>query len=216
MDNLIQFSYDSKDVRVIKNEAGNPCWMAKGVCDVLELDDVGKAVEKLDDNEKLTRKLFGSGQPREMWTINEPGLYTPIIRSNKPEAKPFKRWITHELLRSTRKNGLYAVPDTNPGELAVKKHAGIRVNQRIRLLEMAYRMNDMDTEGRRRLFDDYNLLCGVFCTAEPKQRENGLLTGKMLEDFIAERCHILQDEAVNAKELYEHFVAWYRANHGSP
>ena len=58
---------------------------------IVDLENVMTALEKLDEDEKLTSKLLMSGQHREVNIINEPGLYTLIIRSNKPEAKRFKR-----------------------------------------------------------------------------------------------------------------------------
>lgn len=78
----------------------------------LELGNVAMAIEKLDDDEKLISKLLMSGQNRDSWIINEPGLYSLTVRSNKPEAKKFKRWITHEVLPTIRKTGSYQTPKT--------------------------------------------------------------------------------------------------------
>ena len=89
---------------------GKPWFVAKDVCGALGLSDVSKAVERLDDDEKLTRKLFVSGQNRDMWLVNESGMYALILRSNKPEAKRFKRWVTHEVLPAIRKHGGYLTP----------------------------------------------------------------------------------------------------------
>lgn len=101
-----QFSATKQDVRslVIENE---PWILAKDICDILELSDVNKALEKLDDDEKLTRKIFVSGQNRKMWLVNESGLYALIMRSNKPEAKTFRKWVTSEVLPAIRKQGYY-------------------------------------------------------------------------------------------------------------
>ncbi|MBQ4431521.1 MAG: Bro-N domain-containing protein, partial [Synergistaceae bacterium] len=84
-------------------------FIAKDVCDVLALADVSMTVAKLDDDEKLVQKLFVSGQHRDVITINEPGLYALVLRSNKPEAKAFSRWVRHELLPAIRKTGTYSV-----------------------------------------------------------------------------------------------------------
>jgi prophage antirepressor-like protein len=107
MNEIIPFGYGDSLVRVVQSENGEPLWVAKDVCEVLGLADTNKAVVKLDEDEKLMRKLFVAGQDREMICINESGLYTLILRSNKPEAKPFKKWVTHEVLPSIRKTGGY-------------------------------------------------------------------------------------------------------------
>ena len=88
---------------------GNPWLVAKDLCDYLELSDVSKSLERLDDDEKLTRKVFVSGQDRTMWLVNESGTYALILRSNKPKAREFRKWITNEVLPSIRKTGRYEI-----------------------------------------------------------------------------------------------------------
>ena len=91
---------------------GEPWFVAKDVCDVLELSNSRKAVKSLDDDEKMTvTNSYGhSGQrggSQFMTFVNEPGMYKLIFRSKKPEAKQFTRWVTHEVLPSIRKSGIY-------------------------------------------------------------------------------------------------------------
>lgn len=97
-------------VRTVMQD-GQPWFVAKDVCDVLGLDDVSKAVERLEDDERLVRKIFVSGQNRDVLTVNESGLYSLIIRSNKPEAKAFRKWVTSEVLPSIRRHGMYATDE---------------------------------------------------------------------------------------------------------
>lgn len=108
MNEMTVFNYEADEVRMI-NINGDPWFVAKDVCDVLELVDVSGSLNKLDSDEKLIRSLYGSGQSRDVWTVNESGLYTLIMRSNKPEAKKFRRWVTKEVLPSVRKTGSYSV-----------------------------------------------------------------------------------------------------------
>lgn len=103
-----QFSVTSQKVRSFLINS-NPWFIAKDVCDVLGLADTNMSLAKLDDDEKLTQKVFGSGQNRKMWMINESGLYALILRSNKPEAKAFRKWVTGEVLPALRKSGYYGV-----------------------------------------------------------------------------------------------------------
>jgi anti-repressor protein len=102
------FSYKQKEVRVyLIND--QPYFLAKDVCEILEHSDTRKAVSRLDEDEKLIGTIFLSGQNREVWFINEAGLYSLILTSRKPEAKTFKRWVTHEVLPSIRQTGSYSV-----------------------------------------------------------------------------------------------------------
>ncbi len=106
---IVQFDFRGSEVRVI-DENGEPWFVAKDVCECLGLSDTNKALLKLDEDEKLTRKVFGSGQGRNMMVVSESGLYSLIFRSNKPEAKVFKKWVTSEVLPSIRKTGGFQSP----------------------------------------------------------------------------------------------------------
>lgn len=110
MDKLSQvFRYEDKPVRTVVVN-GEPWFVAKDVCDILELGDVSKAVSRLDEDEKGTNSIPTPGGNQEMLVINEPGLYSLILGSRKPEAKLFKRWVVHEVLPAIRQTGMYAVP----------------------------------------------------------------------------------------------------------
>lgn len=112
MSKIIPFSYGDNLIRVVNDEeTGEPLWVAKDVCAVLEYKEVSKTVAKLDDEEKGTKKIRTLGGEQEMMCITESGLYTLILRSNKPEAKPFKRWVTHDVLPTIRKTGSYGTPN---------------------------------------------------------------------------------------------------------
>ena len=84
---------------------GEPWFVAVDVCRALEHSNVSSALARLDDDE---RSKFNLGRQGETNVVNEPGLYTLVLGSRKPEAKAFKRWITHEVLPSIRKTGAYA------------------------------------------------------------------------------------------------------------
>lgn len=94
-------------VRVVECE-GEPWFVAKDVCECLELTDVSKTISLLDDDEKGTNSIRTPGGEQQMLVVSEPGLYSLILRSRKPEAKAFKRWSIHEVVPSIRKRGLYA------------------------------------------------------------------------------------------------------------
>lgn len=86
-------------------------FVAMDVCDVLELINVSKTCERLDEDEKLVYPLVISGQTREVLMVNESGLYSLIFTSRKPEARKFRKWVTNEVLPSIRKTGQYSLSD---------------------------------------------------------------------------------------------------------
>ena len=101
-------------MRVIEKD-GEPWFVAKDVCEILEIQNPRDAIAKsLADDEKGVSEIStpSNGGYSKMNIISEPGLYTLIMRSNKPEAKKFARWVTHEVLPSIRKTGMYATPQT--------------------------------------------------------------------------------------------------------
>ena len=96
-----QFRYIKRDEEI--------WFVAVDVCRALDLENVTKALYVLDDDELTLLKVRSGGQMREMNFVNEFGLYNLILSSRKPEAKKFKRWVTHEVLPSIRKYGFYGL-----------------------------------------------------------------------------------------------------------
>jgi len=141
MSNIIPFSYQEKEIRVIEDQEGNPWWVAKDICEILGYADHNSAVRNhLDDDEKGMHTAQTPGGKQELITVNESGLYTLMVKSTKPEAKPFRRWVTSEVLPSIRKTGSYTMPDYEPETLipvsnefkaavAIAKAAGLKGNQ---------------------------------------------------------------------------------------
>lgn len=102
-------NYKDHTVRMLIID-GEPWWVAKDVCEILDLGDTHKAVERLDDDERNLIPVTDSlGRLQETYIVNEAGLYSLILGSRKPEAKEFKRWITHEVIPQIRKTGSYAL-----------------------------------------------------------------------------------------------------------
>ena len=100
------------EVRVLADERGEPWFVAKDVCEILGISKYRDAIAKLDEDERCPVKVDTIKGKQEMTAINESGLYSLILRSNKPQAKKFKKWVTGEVLPAIRKHGLYAKPDT--------------------------------------------------------------------------------------------------------
>ena len=107
MSQIIPFEFESHALRVNLDAAGQPWFVAADVCAALELPETHKAIARLDDDEKGRNSIPTPGGQQEMSVVNESGLYNLVLGSRKPEAKRFKRWITHEVLPSIRKTGSY-------------------------------------------------------------------------------------------------------------
>lgn len=91
---------------------GRPYFVGKDVAEILGYRDTSDALKRhVDEDDKLTRCFTDSGQNREMYVINESGLYSLILRSQLPKARQFKRWVTSEVLPSIRKHGMYATDE---------------------------------------------------------------------------------------------------------
>lgn len=108
-----QFDFKGAALRTLTDENGEPWFVAKDVCDILGLENSRKATAELDPDEKNTVTISDGipGNPNKT-IISEPGLYKLIMRSRKPEAKEFQRWVTHEVLPSIRKHGAYMTQQT--------------------------------------------------------------------------------------------------------
>lgn len=87
---------------------GEPWFVAKDVCDALSIADSKSSLRFLEDDEKGVHSMHTLGGTQQVSIINESGLYSLILRSRKPEAKKFKKWVTAEVLPSIRKHGMYA------------------------------------------------------------------------------------------------------------
>lgn len=99
-------NYCNTPVRMLEMD-GEPWFILKDVCDILVLGSPHKVAERLDEDEKGRNLIPTPGGRQEMTVINESGLYNVILRSDKPEAKPFRKWVTSEVLPSIRKTGEY-------------------------------------------------------------------------------------------------------------
>ena len=108
MNGLQVFDYKGLVVRTVEKD--REVWfVAKDVCDVLELGNITEALRSLDEDELSSEILKSGVQGREMRLINEPGMYKLIFKSRKAEAKEFTRWVTHEVLPQIRETGAYGV-----------------------------------------------------------------------------------------------------------
>ena len=120
MNNLQTFNFQNQPVRTVQLNDQH-YWVLKDVCDVLELSNPTVVANRLEDDE---RAKFNLGRQGEATVITESGLYAVILRSDKPNAKEFRKWVTSEVLPAIRKTGVYLTDEKaydithNPQSLA--------------------------------------------------------------------------------------------------
>lgn len=120
MENLISLEYHGTPIRCIQKE-GAPWWVLSDVCKVVGLGSAHKVADRLDEDERNQIPVIDRiGRKQNTTVINESGLYSVLLRSDKPEAKPFKRWVTHEVLPQIRQTGRYEPkPEPEPEQPAL-------------------------------------------------------------------------------------------------
>lgn len=126
---------DLGEIRVL--EVNNELYfIAKDVCEILDIKNTTQAISRLDKDE---RTMFNIGRQGSANFVNEYGLYNLILASRKKEAKEFKRWITHEVIPSIRRNGGYILGQERLSDDELIQKALIVANRKIaekdRLLE---------------------------------------------------------------------------------
>lgn len=118
------FNASDRQVRTVVID-GEPFFVAKDVCDILELTNARMAVQSIDEDERRKYCLPRQG---ETWLVNESGLYHLIFQSRKPEAKAFRRWVTSEVLPAIRRIGRYDKPDSHRQPGRMSRGEGVRAD----------------------------------------------------------------------------------------
>lgn len=202
MQDIIPFSYEGNEIRVIKDHDGNPWWVAKDVCEVLEIEKYRDAISRLDEDERGSVKVDTLGGPQEMGAINESGLYTLILRSNKPEAKPFRKWVTSEVLPSIRKNGGYSfvaprtiVPIAREFKAAVAMARTLGLDKE----QAIFKANQIVKQ-----------MTGVDCISsfEVKRYVKTIDPDESVVLFISEECVLGEGNRVLPKFLFRAYRSW--------
>ena len=197
MNELKIFNYQDNQIRTVEKD-GEPWFVLKDVCQVLELAEPHRVAARIDEDERTQMTVTDSmGRQQETTIINESGLYNVILRSDKPQAKPFRKWVTGEVLPSIRKHGAYMTPETlkaailNPDTMIQLCTALKEEQDKRKALETANSALTVDNQVMRpkaEYFDelvDRNLLTGIRETAKelgakPKEFVSFLLSRKYL------------------------------------
>ena len=103
--NLMELSYENLPIRIIEI-SGETWWVLKDVCNVLGISHINDTVKRLDEDEVGQTEVIDSmGRKQTAYVVNESGIYSVILRSDKPQAKSFRRWVTHNVLPEIHRTG---------------------------------------------------------------------------------------------------------------
>lgn len=209
------------DIRVFENQEfgkirtvvrnNEPWFVAADVCRALDLGNPTKALMRLDDDEKALTSIQGISRGNDQTNIvNEPGLYALVLGSRKPEARAFKRWITHEVIPSIRKTGQYrAKPDEKERLQAMRAEAMLR-NAKAREAALWVKLGEMlSTSEHKQLCASYSseVLSGrkVIPLPEVEQTYNAEEVGRMC-GISAQMVGRLANQNGLKTEKYGHLV----------
>lgn len=152
------FNFNTTPVRALTDENGEPWFVLKDCMSILGLSNPTETVKKFDDDEFSTAEVIDSiGRRQQTYIISEAGLYGLVLKSRKPEAKEFKRWVTHEVLPSIRKHGIYAT-ETTIDQILTDPDFGIRLltdlkNERAKRIEAENHVKEL--EPKAKALDDF-------------------------------------------------------------
>ena len=202
MNELIVFKNEEfGEIRTL--EINNEPWfVAKDLCEILEIKNSRQALTRLDEDEKADVILNDGSQNRNMSAVNEYGLYNLILASRKKEAKEFKRWITHEVIPSIRKHGGYIAGQEQMTDEELMAKAVLMANSKIK--ELNKKNDELQTQNSQLIvaneimkpkaeyFDDLvdrNLLTSFRETAKALK-----IKEKVFVNFLLEHKYIFRDK----------------------
>jgi prophage antirepressor-like protein len=117
---LVQHAFHGQAVRVITDEHGDPLFVLADLCKVLDLGNPSMVAQRVDPDALSQAEVIDSlGRGQQAHVVTESGMYEVVIRSDKPEAREFRRWVTREVLPSIRRTGAYVAPMSREQRLAL-------------------------------------------------------------------------------------------------
>lgn len=183
------WNYNNSEVRTVtvNNE---PWWVLTDVCKVLEISHIKDTVNRLDSDEVgQTEVIDKLGRKQIAYIINESGLYSAILRSDKPQAKPFRKWVTSEVLPSIRKTGMYATDELlNNPDLAIKAFTALkeeREKNKLLTEENAKKQNLLNEISPKAEFAEHLIDDGRLITATEIAKDYGM-TSRQLNSLLNE------------------------------
>lgn len=223
MSNQIQpFAFGENMVRVLSDENGNPWFVAKDVCRILDIQNPADAVRKgLDDDERADIDIIytssnGVEQKRSVLAISESGLYALVFRSRKPEARAFSKWVRAEVLPALRKTGSYSMPGRDPSrrepmqEMLPPEALGLGPAMRQRLWQDALQTARLDGADSSAAREWFVYLCRLVAALPPAPQPARV----KVRAFFHQCCRRAEGTRIRASELYDAFRRWHATQEG--
>lgn len=189
MNELKIWNYNNSEVRTV-NINNEPWWVLTDVCKVLEISHIKDTVNRLDSDEVgQTEVIDKLGRKQIAYIINESGLYSVILRSDKPQAKPFRKWVTSKVLPSIRKTGMYATDELlNNPDLAIKAFTALkeeREKNKLLTEENTKKQNLLNEISPKAEFAEHLIDDGRLITATEIAKDYGM-TSRQLNSLLNE------------------------------
>ena len=213
--NLLPFSFEGHELRVVRDAAGEPLFVAKDVA--LALGYTWKGISTVSHIPEEWRRVYSvqtlRGDDQNMQVITEQGLYFFLGRSDKPKALPFQKWLAGEVLPAIRRTGRYVAPsaqaevlpssgDTLFGVPLPASVNTLRTSHRIQLLMSAIQIAKMPPEQARATAAQFGRLCDMAAILKAKQPVNAQLLRWV-------KLHLVPSEnRIQAQKLYDAYVQW--------
>lgn len=198
MSNISVFNFNQNEVRTIVNDDGEIWFVASDLATVLGYRNAPDMVRNLDNDEVSTTQIVrsSSGGNPNITIINESGLYSATLKSRKPEAKQFKKWVTSDVLPSIRKNGGYIAGQENDDpELILAKALQVANNVILRKtqeLQQAQIERDFAIETKAHISDKKTATAMATASAKSKEAEK-------LKEQLGESKNYASVKAVESK-----------------
>lgn len=176
-----------------------PWFVLKDICDVLGIQNSRRVYsEMLEDDEKDVRKTYTLGGEQEVQVVNEPGMYTVILRSNSEQARPFRRWVTHDVLPSIRKQGFYSLlTDDALMEVLIER------TKKNPDYTKKFNMSQIRTIAGRQAKEDKTGQCELLMLSKANYAT--------LKEFKTELRRICGSDMTLYHKYYDEYVLWARA-----
>jgi toxin-antitoxin system, toxin component, bro family len=205
MSNAIQpFAFEDHLVRTIMDDGGEPWFVAKDVCRVLEIANHRDAVAQLDEDEKDGVGISDAiGREQETTIISESGLYALVFRSRKPQAREFSRWVRKEVLPSLRRTGRYALTSESLEDALANLSPRVRLHCLRLAVQVALAANA--PQGVEATFARF---CSLVKERPTEERATAHDLPGLLRQFVQQCCRPQAGSCLSGRDLYEAFLRW--------
>lgn len=178
--NVTIYQFEQNDVRMVQ-KGGEPWFVLADLCKVLELSTPSKVSERLDRDEKGVSLIHTLGGAQKVTVVNESGMYAVILRSDKPQAKPFRKWVTSEVLPSIRKTGKYEMRQSD--DLKAKRVETAQANANVRKANLLLKIADSTQTAYKQVLQAHvtKLLTGEFLLPLPQVDERTYSAGEIAD-----------------------------------